>query len=98
LKLAFRFILALMFLYKLFLNQCFVLIDVVTLLVLDAPVPGERILAAIPSTRRVGSKPFAVEASNAATGEWEIPVQANKKTERNGSEVLNLHAVGSGSE
>lgn len=71
-----------------------VLIDVVTLLVLDVPVPGERILAAIPSTRRVGSKPFAVEASNAATGEWENPVQGQTYSAvQAGVQLANRHGA-----
>lgn len=47
------------------------LIDVITPLALDAPVSGEAILAALPTTRRVGSKPFAVEGLNEQTQEWE---------------------------
>ena len=34
---------------------------------------GEAVLAALPATNRVGSKPFAVEGFNPATGNWEVP-------------------------
>ncbi len=49
------------------------LIDVITPLVLDHQVSGDALLAALPGTRRVGSKPFAVEGLCDATGEWETP-------------------------
>lgn len=47
------------------------LIDVIAPLSLDSEVSGEAVLAALPSTRRVGSKPFAIEGLNENTGEWE---------------------------
>ncbi|MDP3812949.1 MAG: cell division protein ZipA C-terminal FtsZ-binding domain-containing protein [Hydrogenophaga sp.] len=49
------------------------LIDVITPLVLDHQVSGDALLAALPGTRRVGSKPFAVEGLCDANGEWETP-------------------------
>ncbi|MBA4262724.1 MAG: cell division protein FtsZ [Comamonadaceae bacterium] len=49
------------------------LIDVITPLLLEGPVSGDALLAALPGTRRVGSKPFAVEAQSESTGEWESP-------------------------
>ena len=49
------------------------LIDAIAPVALDSPVSGEAALAAMPATRRVGSKPFAIEALNAASGEWEFP-------------------------
>jgi hypothetical protein len=49
------------------------LIDVITPLVLDHEVSGDAVLAALPGTRRVGSKPFAVEGLCHANGEWEMP-------------------------
>lgn len=49
------------------------LIDVIAPLQPDAPVSGEALLAAMPATRRVGSKPFAVEGLNESSGEWEAP-------------------------
>ena len=48
------------------------LIDVIAPLALEGEVSGDAVLAALPSTRRVGSKPFAVEGL-AASGEWEAP-------------------------
>jgi len=47
------------------------LIDVLTLIELEAPVSGEAALQAFPQSRRVGTKIFAVEGLNAETGEWE---------------------------
>src|SRR5690606_12976248 len=47
------------------------LIDVIAPLNLETEVSGEAVLAALPATRRVGSKPFAVECLCAESGEWE---------------------------
>lgn len=47
------------------------LIDAMAPISLEAPVSGDAVLAALPPTRRVGSKPFAVEGLNSATGGWE---------------------------
>lgn len=49
------------------------LIDVITPLQLENVVSGEALLAALPGTRRVGSKPFAVEGLSEQHGEWELP-------------------------
>lgn len=49
------------------------LVDVVTILTLDGEVSGDAILVAMPGTRRVGSKPFAIEARGVLSGEWESP-------------------------
>lgn len=49
------------------------LIDVITPIALDHPSSGDAALAALPPTRRAGSKPFAVEGLNEVTGEWEPP-------------------------
>jgi len=49
------------------------LIDVITPLLLEHQVSGDALLAAMPGTRRVGSKPFAVEAQCEETGDWETP-------------------------
>jgi len=49
------------------------LIDVIAPITLDGPVSGDAVLAALPATRRVGSKPFAVEGLNEATRQWELP-------------------------
>lgn len=50
------------------------LIDVIAPVAVDSVVSGEAALAAMPATRRAGSKPFAVEGLNVETGEWELPV------------------------
>ena len=49
------------------------LIDVIAPVALESVVSGEAALAAMPATRRAGSKPFGVEGLSAATGEWEFP-------------------------
>ena len=49
------------------------LIDVIAPISLEGPVSGEHALAALPPTRRAGSKPFAVEGLNEATQQWETP-------------------------
>ncbi len=49
------------------------LIDVLARIVVDFPVSGEAALAALPPTRRAGSKPFAIEGRNDASQEWETP-------------------------
>ncbi|MGB4583394.1 MAG: cell division protein ZipA C-terminal FtsZ-binding domain-containing protein [Rhodoferax sp.] len=49
------------------------LIDAVAPIALEAPVSGEAVLAALPSTRRVGSKPFFIEGFNVLTQRWEQP-------------------------
>ena len=54
------------------------LIDVITPVVLDSDVSGEAALAAMPATRRVGSKPFAVEGSNIQSGQWEFPTAGQR--------------------
>ena len=48
-------------------------IDAVAAVSLESVVSGDAALAAMPGTRRVGSKPFRVEGLSAATGEWEFP-------------------------
>lgn len=49
------------------------LIDVIAPIVLEGPVSGDAALAAMPTTRRAGSKPFAIEGLNEASGHWELP-------------------------
>lgn len=51
------------------------LLDALAPIELDAGsrVSGEAALAALPASRRVGDKPFAVEGLNAETGQWEPP-------------------------
>ena len=47
------------------------LIDVIAPIALEAEVRAEVALAALPTTRRVGSKPFAVEGLNVRSRHWE---------------------------
>jgi len=47
------------------------LIDVLTLIEIEAPVSGDAALAAMPTTRRVGTKLFTIEGLHADSGEWE---------------------------
>lgn len=47
------------------------LIDCITPLHLDQPVRGDALIAALPSTRRIGSKPLAIEGQR-PSGEWEV--------------------------
>ena len=54
------------------------LIDVMAPIVVDDEVSGEAAIAAMPATRRAGSKPFGVEGLNVATTEWELPA-ANQR-------------------
>jgi hypothetical protein len=56
------------------------LIDVIAPVVIDSVVSGEAALAAMPSTRRAGSKPFGVEGLSAANGGWELPVAGQRYT------------------
>jgi len=55
------------------------LIDVIVPIAFDGKlVSGEALIAALPATRRVGSKPFAVEGKNNVSGEWEFPVPGQR--------------------
>jgi ZipA, C-terminal FtsZ-binding domain len=56
------------------------LIDVLTAIDLDSPLSGDAILAALPVTRRVGSKPFAVEGLREDGLEWEVPRPGQRYT------------------
>lgn len=56
------------------------LIDALAQISVDQSVPGEAALAALPPTRRAGSKPFAIEGRNDATGEWETPRAGRRYT------------------
>lgn len=49
------------------------LIDVIASVALEHSVAGEAVLLHMPATRRVGSKPFAIEGLNEATEQWEMP-------------------------
>ncbi|MFM9902533.1 MAG: cell division protein FtsZ [Polaromonas sp.] len=54
------------------------LIDVIAPVAVDNVVSGEAALAAMPTTRRAGSKPFGVEGLSATTGEWQFPVAGQR--------------------
>ena len=54
------------------------LIDVIAPVALEHPASGDAALAAMPTTRRVGSKPFAVEGLNDATRHWETPAPGQR--------------------
>lgn len=54
------------------------LIDAIAALHTEHPVSGEAVLAALPPTRRAGSKSFAVEALNDATQQWESPASSQR--------------------
>jgi len=56
------------------------LIDVLAPIALDGPASGEAALAALPPTRRAGSKPFAIEGLNERTGQWETPQPGQRYT------------------
>jgi FtsZ-interacting cell division protein ZipA len=49
------------------------LIDVIAAVEIDSPISGDAAIAALPVTRRVGSKLFSVEGLNVDTGLWEQP-------------------------
>lgn len=54
------------------------LLDAVAPIVADQLVSGDAALAALPKTRRAGSKPFAIEGLNEATHQWEGPVAGQR--------------------
>ncbi len=54
------------------------LIDVIAAIELEQAVAGEAVLLHIPATRRVGSKPYAIEGLDDASGQWEPP-QAGRR-------------------
>lgn len=54
------------------------LIDVMAPVTPEQAVSGDAALAAMPPTRRVGSKPFAVEGLNDATQQWETPAPGQR--------------------
>lgn len=54
------------------------LIDVIAPLTVEQVVSGEAALAAMPPTRRAGSKPFAVDGLNDATQQWEAPAPGQR--------------------
>ena len=56
------------------------LIDAIAPLVAEQVVSGDAALAALPPTRRAGSKPFAIEGFNDASQQWETPAPGQRYT------------------
>ncbi len=54
------------------------LIDVIAPLQPENMVSGDAALAALPPTRRAGSKPFAIEGFNEVTQQWETPAPGQR--------------------
>lgn len=54
------------------------LIDVIAPVAIDDDVSGDAALAAMPATRRAGSKPFGVEGLNSASAQWELPIAGQR--------------------
>jgi hypothetical protein len=54
------------------------LIDVIAPIALDGPISGDAALAAMPTTRRAGSKPFSIEGFNESSQRWEIPLAGQR--------------------
>ncbi|MEJ8821320.1 cell division protein ZipA C-terminal FtsZ-binding domain-containing protein [Variovorax humicola] len=54
------------------------LIDVIAPVSLDGLASGDAALAAMPATRRAGSKPVAIEGLNEHTANWEQPVPGQR--------------------
>jgi len=55
-----------------------ILIDAIAAISLEAAIIGEAALAAMPSTRRVGSKPFSIEGLSVSGSVWEYPVAGQR--------------------
>jgi hypothetical protein len=54
------------------------LIDVIASVSLEGLASGDAAIAAMPPTRRAGSKPVAIEGQNEHTGQWEPPVAGQR--------------------
>ena len=54
------------------------LIDVIAPVSLDGLASGDAAIAAMPPTRRAGSKPVAIEGLNEHNGQWEPPVPGQR--------------------
>lgn len=59
-------------------TQLDALIDVLAAIEVDQPVSGDAALAALPTTRRVGTKLFSVEGFEQSTGQWEALVPGHR--------------------
>ena len=55
-----------------------ILIDAIAAVSLEAVIFGEAALAAMPSTRRVGSKPFSIEGLSVSRSAWEYPAAGQR--------------------
>jgi hypothetical protein len=55
-------------------------LDVLVPLTLEHVVSGDAVLAALPGSRRVGTKPFVVEGRSATTDGWEFPRAGQRYT------------------
>ncbi len=55
-------------------------LDAIAQLTADTMVSGDAVLAALPGTRRIGSKPFFIEGQNLATQAWEFPRSGQRYT------------------
>lgn len=56
------------------------LIDVIAPLAIEGVASGDAAIAALPPTRRAGSKPFGIEGLNEATQQWEAPQPGQRYT------------------
>lgn len=54
------------------------LIDVIAPIALEGVISGDAALAAMPSTRRAGSKPFSIEGFNETQQRWEVPLAGQR--------------------
>jgi len=54
------------------------LIDAIAPMTLDSPISGEFVIAHLPTTRRAGTKPVAIEGLDSETGEWEPPTPGRR--------------------
>ena len=54
------------------------LIDVIAPIALEMVISGDAVLQAMPATRRVGSKPLAIEGFNEQMQAWEMPVPGHR--------------------
>lgn len=54
------------------------LIDSIATLRVDSPIGGAQVLAHLPTTRRAGGKPFAIEGLNTESGDWEAPASSQQ--------------------
>lgn len=57
------------------------LVDAMATLAVEVQVSGDLAVAQLPTTRRAGGKPFAIEGLNADTGEWEAPAAGQRYRE-----------------